>query len=219
MPFSNNVKLIVLVVLIVLLVVMLNNNDKAQQQQQQQPQQAQQQQLTVSNPPVVEQQAQVQSQVAPVQAQSQSQPEPVIEGFDQQASAQATTQQQQVATTQQQAVEQDTSTTRTNMEQLAQQNEDNAITFNCSDYLPQDTNEDWFETDFNQAQVQCGDENLVVSNRFVTGVNTQGSSLQFANYDLRTRPPNPKQVVSPWNNSSAEPDYNIKPLWDTTNDN
>ena len=44
------------------------------------------------------------------------------------------------------------------------------------------------------------------------GTDTVGQSLKNATYDLRSAPPNPKFVVSPWQNSTIEPDYNIKPL-------
>ena len=38
------------------------------------------------------------------------------------------------------------------------------------------------------------------------GVNTQGSSMKNANYNLRSEPPNPINPVSIWNNSSITPD-------------
>ena len=44
------------------------------------------------------------------------------------------------------------------------------------------------------------------------GVNTVGQSLKNASYDIRGTIANPKFAVSPWNNSTYEPDTNIKPL-------
>jgi hypothetical protein len=44
------------------------------------------------------------------------------------------------------------------------------------------------------------------------GVDTQGSSLKNANYDLRTSLPITKSSVSPWLNSSYEPDLLRRPL-------
>jgi hypothetical protein len=43
------------------------------------------------------------------------------------------------------------------------------------------------------------------------GIDTVGQSRKNATYDLRAAPPNPKFAVSPWNNSTIEPDYNTKP--------
>jgi len=42
------------------------------------------------------------------------------------------------------------------------------------------------------------------------GVNTVGSSLKNGTHDIRGDIPNPKLNVSPWNNSTIEPDTNIK---------
>lgn len=44
------------------------------------------------------------------------------------------------------------------------------------------------------------------------GVDTQGSSLKNANYDLRSSLPITKSSVSPWLNSSYEPDLMRRPL-------
>ena len=44
------------------------------------------------------------------------------------------------------------------------------------------------------------------------GVDTQGSSLKNANYDLRSSLPISKSSVSPWLNSSYEPDLLRRPL-------
>jgi hypothetical protein len=40
------------------------------------------------------------------------------------------------------------------------------------------------------------------------GVNTVGQSLRNASWDLRSEPPNPQVAVSPWMQSTIEPDTN-----------
>jgi len=45
-----------------------------------------------------------------------------------------------------------------------------------------------------------------------TGVNTVGQSLQNANRQLRSEPPNPQVKVSPWLQSTIEPDTDRKSL-------
>ena len=45
-----------------------------------------------------------------------------------------------------------------------------------------------------------------------TGINTVGSSLRNANLQLRSEPPNPQQQVSPWMNTTIEPDLMRRPI-------
>ena len=106
--------------------------------------------------------------------------------------------------------EKDTSVTAQNMKKLIDENEKNKLKFNADDLLPKDVNNDWFETDFSNAQVGVDDSNLVVTDRYVIGVNTIGNSLKNPSYDIRAPPACPKFVVSPWGNSTIEPDFNIK---------
>jgi len=49
---------------------------------------------------------------------------------------------------------------------------------------------------------------------FHVGVNTVGQSLRNANLQLRSEPANPKVNVSPWMNSTINPDLERKPLED-----
>lgn len=91
-------------------------------------------------------------------------------------------------------------------------NKNNVDKYNAKDYLPQEINNKWFDTDFSQAQHNINDGNLINPDRFVIGINTVGQSLKNASYDIRGTIPNPKFSVSPWNNSTFEPDYNLKPL-------
>tara|TARA_B100000902_G_scaffold399762_1_gene472381 strand:- start:4232 stop:4801 length:570 start_codon:yes stop_codon:yes gene_type:complete len=44
------------------------------------------------------------------------------------------------------------------------------------------------------------------------GINTVGSSLRNANLQLRSEPPNPQTQVSPWLNTTIEPDLMRMPL-------
>ena len=76
--------------------------------------------------------------------------------------------------------------------------------------LPREENKDWFQvpnSKFNLLQAV----NLEIP-EIKIGVDTVGQSRKNATYDLRAAPPNPKFVVSPWSNSTIEPDYNTKPL-------
>ena len=84
--------------------------------------------------------------------------------------------------------------------------------YNSKDYLPKTTNKNWFETDFASAKYKIDDSNLINTNRYSVGINTVGQSLKNGGHDLRGTIPNPKFTVSPWNNSTIEPDHNIKPL-------
>lgn len=46
------------------------------------------------------------------------------------------------------------------------------------------------------------------------GINTINGTKRNATHDLRSEPPNPKIAVSPWNNSTIEPDLMRKGLGD-----
>lgn len=91
-------------------------------------------------------------------------------------------------------------------------NKNNVSQYDAKDYLPKEINNNWFDTDFSQAKYNLNDDKLINTDRYVIGVNTVGQSLKNASYDIRGTVPNPKFTVSPWNNSTYEPDYNIKPM-------
>jgi len=83
-------------------------------------------------------------------------------------------------------------------------------TLTSSELLPTQKNADWFQVPnekFNLLQAV----DLEIP-EIKIGIDTVGQSRKNATYDLRTAPPNPKFVVSPWLNSTIEPDYNTKPL-------
>jgi len=88
----------------------------------------------------------------------------------------------------------------------------NMDNYNASDFLPKEINDQWFETDFSLAKYQLNDDKLINTDKYIIGVNTVGESLKNASYDIRGTIPNPKFIVSPWNNSTYEPDFNLKPL-------
>jgi len=82
--------------------------------------------------------------------------------------------------------------------------------FDADKYLPQEVNDDWFSVQ---------PEPISVKNRHLInitkpiGIDTIGTSLKNASWDLRGAPANPKYVVSPWLQSSIEPDTNLKQLY------
>ena len=91
-------------------------------------------------------------------------------------------------------------------------NQKNVINYDAHDFLPKEVNDSWFDTDFSQAKYNVNDDKLINTERYVIGINTVGQSLKNASYDIRGTVANPKFSVSPWNNSTYEPDFNIKPM-------
>ena len=75
------------------------------------------------------------------------------------------------------------------------------------DLLPKDAaNSKWAQV--NPAGMgDVKDQNFLTAGHHL-GVNTQGSSLRNASWDLRSEPPNPRYRVSIWNMSTVEPDMN-----------
>ena len=78
------------------------------------------------------------------------------------------------------------------------------------DLLPKDENKDWFQVPNSKFNLMQAIDLEVPEIKI--GVDTVGQSRKNATYDLRAAPPNPKFVVSPWSNSTIEPDYNTKAL-------
>jgi hypothetical protein len=91
-------------------------------------------------------------------------------------------------------------------------NKNNVTNYSAQDFLPKEINDSWFNTDFSQAKYKMNDDKLINTDRYIIGVNTVGQSLKNASYDIRGSVPVPKFSISPFNNSTIEPDYNIKPL-------
>jgi hypothetical protein len=91
-------------------------------------------------------------------------------------------------------------------------NKNNVKKYDAKDFLPKEYNDQWFDTDFSQAKYNINDDKLINTERYVIGINTVGQSLKNASYDIRGTIANPKFSVSPWNNSTYEADFNLRPL-------
>ena len=81
---------------------------------------------------------------------------------------------------------------------------------NPMELLPSDPNSQW-------AQVNPTGAGDIQGKNFLSagalmGINTIGSSMRNANLQLRSDPPCPQVAVSPWMNSTIEPDLTRKPL-------
>ena len=79
------------------------------------------------------------------------------------------------------------------------------------DLLPRDAaNSEW-------AQVNPAGQGDVKNQNYLTagyhmGINSIGSTLRNANMQLRSEPPNPQVKVSPWLQTTIDPDLNRRPL-------
>ena len=60
-------------------------------------------------------------------------------------------------------------------------------------------------------QGSLADQNFLTSG-FHIGINTVGQSLRNANRQIRSEPLNPQVKVSPWLQTTIEPDINRRPL-------
>ncbi len=81
---------------------------------------------------------------------------------------------------------------------------------NPAELLPGDANSVWAQVAPN-GQGELGDMNFLSSGYHV-GINTVGSSLRNANLQLRSDPPNPQVMVSPWLQTTITPDLSRLPL-------
>ena len=80
----------------------------------------------------------------------------------------------------------------------------------ASDLLPQDANSKWAQVN-PAGQGSVGDQNFLNAGYHV-GVNTVGQTMRNPNLQLRSEPPNPQVQVSPWMNTSMEPDTNRRAM-------
>jgi hypothetical protein len=83
-------------------------------------------------------------------------------------------------------------------------------TLKSADLLPGDANSVWAQVN-PMGQGALGDQNLLNSGHHI-GINTVGQTLRNANMQLRSEPSNPQVPVSPWQQSTIEPDLNRRPL-------
>lgn len=87
-------------------------------------------------------------------------------------------------------------------------NQDNIKDLNSDLYLPKSLRGDWFDTQPLQTTKKIKGTHLIHP-KVWHGVNTVGGSLRNASYDIRGNEPVPKINVSPWLNSTIDPDTNI----------
>ena len=78
------------------------------------------------------------------------------------------------------------------------------------DLLPTDANSLYAQVN-PSGQGSLQDQNFLTAGYHV-GINTVGQSLRNANRQLRSDPPNPQVKVSPWMQTTIEPDFNRLPL-------
>lgn len=79
-----------------------------------------------------------------------------------------------------------------------------------NDLLPGDANSKWAQVN-PSGQGSVGDQNFLNAGYHV-GVNTVGQTLRNPNLQLRSEPANPQVQVSPWMNTSMEPDTNRRAM-------
>ena len=82
-------------------------------------------------------------------------------------------------------------------------------TLDASELLPNADSANIFDTPANPGNISGAN---FLDAGFHVGVNTVGQSLRNANRQIRSEPPNPQVKVSPWLQSTIEPDTNRKPL-------
>lgn len=79
-----------------------------------------------------------------------------------------------------------------------------------AELLPGNANSKWAQS-VPSTQGELGDQQFLAVG-FHVGVNTVGQTLRNANRQLRSEPPNPQVKVSPWLQTTIEPDSNRRPL-------
>ena len=84
------------------------------------------------------------------------------------------------------------------------------VVTNPAELLPRNSNGNWNELN-PSGSGELANMNLLKAG-YHAGVDTIGSTLRNANLQVRSEPPNPKANVSPWLNSTIEPDLMRAPL-------
>lgn len=79
-----------------------------------------------------------------------------------------------------------------------------------SELLPGDPNTKWAQVN-PVGQGDLKDQNFLNAGHHI-GVNTVGQTLRNSNLQLRSEPPNPQVKVSPWMQTTIEPDTNRRPM-------
>ena len=81
---------------------------------------------------------------------------------------------------------------------------------NAEELLPSDNSTLWAQVN-PAGEGSLKDRNFLQSGYHI-GINTVGQTLRNANQQLRSEPPNPQVKVSPWLQSTIEPDVGRKPM-------
>lgn len=81
---------------------------------------------------------------------------------------------------------------------------------NADDLLPKDDSSLWAQVN-PAGEGSLKDRNFLQSGYHI-GINTVGQTLRNANQQLRSEPPNPQVKVSPWLQTTIEPDLGRKPM-------
>tara|TARA_R110002072_G_scaffold256408_1_gene415216 strand:- start:194 stop:766 length:573 start_codon:yes stop_codon:yes gene_type:complete len=79
---------------------------------------------------------------------------------------------------------------------------------NPADLLPKESG----GTNWNEAAPSSNGAMNFLDSGYLAGINTVSGSLRNANQQLRSEPPNPTSLVSPWMNSTIEPDLMRAPF-------
>jgi hypothetical protein len=80
----------------------------------------------------------------------------------------------------------------------------------AEDLLPLDTNSVWAQVN-PVGQGELKDKNFLEAGYHI-GINSVGQTKRNPNYQIRSEPPNPQIKVSPWMQSTIDPDTNRRPL-------
>lgn len=80
-----------------------------------------------------------------------------------------------------------------------------------AELLPTDNQSAGWAALYPEGQGTLQDRNFLQAG-FNVGIDTVGQTLRNANLQLRSEPPNPQVAVSPWLQSTIEPDVNRKPF-------
>lgn len=81
----------------------------------------------------------------------------------------------------------------------------------AEELLPQDNASSQWAQVYPTGEGSLKDKNFLQSG-YLRGIDTVGQTLRNANMQLRSEPPNPQVQVSPWLQSTIEPDVNRRPF-------
>lgn len=81
----------------------------------------------------------------------------------------------------------------------------------AEELLPQDNASSQWAQVYPTGEGSLKDKNFLQSG-YLRGIDTVGQTLRNANLQLRSEPPNPQVQVSPWLQSTIEPDVNRRPF-------